>query len=133
MTMNQNTQTLLARKAPTVAGTFEARAYAALDARSPLAPAVIRRRDPGPDDVQLEVLFCGVCHSDLHQVRDEWQRAMPTVYPCVPGHEVVGRVVKAGRAVRKLKEGDLAAVGCMVDSCRSCSACREGKEQLCEG
>ena len=76
---------------------------------------------PGPQDVQIEMLYCGVCHSDLHQVRNEWQHAMPTVYPCVPGHEIVGRVVKAGSAVRKFKEGDLAAVGCMVDSCRTCS------------
>jgi uncharacterized zinc-type alcohol dehydrogenase-like protein len=79
------------------------------------------------------VLYCGVCHSDLHQVRSEWQKTMPTVYPCVPGHEIVGRVAKAGSAVRKLKEGDLAAVGCMVDSCRTCAACREGQEQFCEG
>jgi alcohol dehydrogenase (NADP+) len=83
--------------------------------------------------VQLDVLFCGVCHSDLHQVRNEWQSVMPTIYPCVPGHEIVGRVVKVGRAVRKFKEGDLAAVGCMVDSCRSCAACRDGQEQFCEG
>jgi uncharacterized zinc-type alcohol dehydrogenase-like protein len=79
------------------------------------------------------VLFCGVCHSDLHQARDEWQAAMPTAYPCVPGHEVVGRVVKTGSAVRKFKEGELAAVGCMVDSCRACAACAEGEEQFCGG
>ena len=79
------------------------------------------------------MLFCGVCHSDLHQVRNEWQNTMPTVYPCVPGHEIVGRVVKAGGAVQKFKEGDLAAVGCMVDSCRTCAACRDGQEQFCEG
>jgi uncharacterized zinc-type alcohol dehydrogenase-like protein len=117
----------------TVGQTYEARAYAAASATSEMAPASIRRRSPGPQDVQIEVLFCGVCHSDLHQVRNEWQYAMPTVYPCVPGHEIVGRVVKAGSAVRKFKEGDLAAVGCMVDSCRTCSACREGLEQFCEG
>jgi len=114
-------------------GTHEARAFAASSASSRLGPATIRRRTPGPQDVQLDVLFCGVCHSDLHQVRNEWQSAMPTVYPCVPGHEIVGRVAKAGSAVRKFKEGDLAAVGCMVDSCRTCAACREGQEQFCEG
>jgi uncharacterized zinc-type alcohol dehydrogenase-like protein len=115
------------------AKTYEARAYAAAGPSSGLAPASIRRRVPGPKDVQLEVRFCGVCHSDLHQVRSEWQNTMPTVYPCVPGHEIVGRVAKTGGAVRKFKEGDLAAVGCLVDSCRACSACREGQEQFCEG
>jgi uncharacterized zinc-type alcohol dehydrogenase-like protein len=130
--MNETTQETLASAAP-AAKTYEARAYAAPSASSPLAPAIIRRRAPGPRDVQLEVLFCGVCHSDLHQVRNEWQKTMPTVYPCVPGHEIVGRVVEAGRDVRKFKEGDLAAVGCMVDSCGTCSACREGQEQFCEG
>jgi uncharacterized zinc-type alcohol dehydrogenase-like protein len=83
--------------------------------------------------VQIEVLFCGVCHSDLHQVRDEWHGTMPTVYPCVPGHEMVGRVVAVGRDVRAFEEGDLAAVGCLVDSCRSCAACEEGEEQFCAG
>ncbi len=114
------------------AGTYETRAFAASSATSQLEPATIRRRDPQPHDVQLDVLFCGVCHSDLHQVRNEWQRVVPTVYPCVPGHEIVGRVVRAGSAVRKFKEGDLAAVGCLVDSCRTCSACREGLEQFCD-
>jgi len=131
--MSETMQTTLACGAPPAAKTYEARAYAATSASSPLAPATIRRRAPGPLDVQMKVLFCGVCHSDLHQVRDEWQKTMPTVYPCVPGHEIVGRVTKAGRAVRKFKEGDLAAVGCMVDSCRACPACREGLEQFCEG
>jgi len=111
----------------------ETRAYAAASATSGLGPATIKRREPGMHDVQIEVLFCGVCHSDLHQVRGEWQNTMPTVYPCVPGHEIVGRVTQAGSAVRKLKEGDRAAVGCMVDSCRKCSACRDGQEQFCEG
>jgi uncharacterized zinc-type alcohol dehydrogenase-like protein len=115
------------------AGTFPARAYAASSATSPLAAADIRRRAPGPQDVQIEILYCGVCHSDLHQVRDEWHATMPTQYPCVPGHEIVGRVVKAGSAVRRFREGDLAAVGCMVDSCRTCPSCREGLEQFCDG
>jgi uncharacterized zinc-type alcohol dehydrogenase-like protein len=114
------------------AGTYEARAFAASSPTSGLGPATIRRRDPQPHDVQLAVLFCGICHSDLHQARDEWKNSMPTVYPCVPGHEIVGRVTRAGGAVRKFKEGDLAAVGCMVDSCHTCSACREGEEQFCE-
>jgi uncharacterized zinc-type alcohol dehydrogenase-like protein len=131
--MSETTQATLTEGAAGAAETYEARAYAASSARSGLAPATIRRRAPRPQDVQLEVLYCGVCHSDLHQVRSEWQKTMPTVYPCVPGHEIVGRVAKAGSAVRKLKEGDLAAVGCMVDSCRTCAACREGQEQFCEG
>lgn len=111
---------------------FPARAYAAASATSGMAPISIQRREPGPQDVQIEILYCGVCHSDLHQVRNEWKEALPTVYPCVPGHEIVGRVVKAGREVKKFKEGDLAAVGCMVDSCRTCSNCREGLENYCE-
>jgi alcohol dehydrogenase (NADP+) len=130
--MIETTQATLAGAAK-AGETYEARAYAAASASSLLAPATIRRRALRPRDVQLEVLFCGVCHSDLHQVRNEWQGTMPTVYPCVPGHEIVGRVAKAGSAVRKFKEGNLAAVGCMVDSCRTCAACREGHEQFCEG
>jgi alcohol dehydrogenase (NADP+) len=112
--------------------TFPAKAFAAQSATSPLAPHSIKRRSPRPQDVQLEILYCGVCHSDLHQVRNEWQHAMPTVYPCVPGHEIVGRVVKVGSAVKKFKEGDIAAVGCLVDSCRKCAACLDGDEQYCE-
>lgn len=112
--------------------TFAARAYAAQSATSTLGPFKIQRRSPGPRDVQMEILFCGVCHSDLHQARDEWHDSMPTVYPCVPGHEIVGRVVKAGSAVKKFKEGDLAAVGCMVDSDRTCPNCRAGEEQYCD-
>jgi uncharacterized zinc-type alcohol dehydrogenase-like protein len=112
--------------------THTAKAYSARSATSGLAPASIRRRHPRPQDVEIEVLYCGVCHSDLHTVRDEWKSIMPTVYPCVPGHEIVGRVVKAGSAVRKFKEGDIAAVGCLVDSCRTCASCREGLEQYCE-
>jgi uncharacterized zinc-type alcohol dehydrogenase-like protein len=111
---------------------FTARAYAAQSAKSAMAPFTVHRRSPRPQDVQIEILYCGVCHSDLHQVRNEWQSVMPTVYPCVPGHEIVGRVVKAGSAVRKFKEGDIAAVGCLVDSCRVCASCRAGQEQYCE-
>jgi len=105
------------------------RAYSAASKTSPLAQSAIQRRDVGPGDVQIDILYCGVCHSDLHQARDEWHN---TIYPCVPGHEIVGRVVKTGRDVKKLKEGDLAAVGCMVDSCRTCTNCRDGNEQYCD-
>lgn len=113
--------------------THPAKSYMAHSTTSPLVSGTIQRREPGPKDVQIEVLYCGVCHSDLHQVRDEWHEAMPTVYPCVPGHEIVGRVVRAGNAVKKFKEGDRAAVGCMVDSDRVCENCRAGLEQYCEG
>src|SRR5436309_7136930 len=112
--------------------TSAARAYAAQSPTSGLAPFTTRRRAPRPQDVQIEILYCGVCHSDLHQVRDEWQAVMPTVYPCVPGHEIVGRVTAAGSAVTKFKEGDLTAVGCMVDSCRVCPNCREGLGPYCD-
>lgn len=112
--------------------TYETRAYAASSPTSGLAPATIRRREPRPTDLELEVQFCGICHSDLHQVRDEWHKNMPTTYPCVPGHEIVGRVVRAGSAVRRFREGELAAVGCMVDSCRTCGPCSAGEEQFCE-
>jgi uncharacterized zinc-type alcohol dehydrogenase-like protein len=106
-----------------------AKAYAAHAATSPLVPYSFERRDPGPLDVQIDILFCGVCHSDLHTVRNEWGG---TPYPCVPGHEIVGRVTKVGGQVKKFKEGDLAAIGCMVDSCRTCSACKANLEQFCE-
>jgi uncharacterized zinc-type alcohol dehydrogenase-like protein len=112
--------------------TFPAKAYAASSATAPLGPLNISRRDPRPSDVQIEILFCGVCHSDLHQVRNEWKDVMPTVYPVVPGHEIVGRVVKVGSAVKKFKEGDIAAVGCLVDSCRTCANCRAGYQQYCQ-
>ena len=111
---------------------YTAKAYAAGSPTSGLAPSTIRRRIPGPKDVQIDILYCGVCHSDLHQVRNEWQNDMPTVYPCVPGHEIVGRVAKTGNAVSNFKTGDLAAVGCMVDSCRTCASCRAGEEQYCD-
>jgi uncharacterized zinc-type alcohol dehydrogenase-like protein len=109
----------------------KAKAYSAASATSPLARATIPRRDPTERDVQIEILFCGICHSDLHQVRNEWSDAMPTVYPCVPGHEIVGRVTKVGSAVTRYKPGDLAAVGCMVDSDGTCPECKAGLEQLC--
>jgi uncharacterized zinc-type alcohol dehydrogenase-like protein len=105
------------------------RGFAARDAKGPLGPFEIERRDPKVTDVQIEILFCGVCHSDLHTVRDEWKN---TVYPVVPGHEIVGRVTKVGPGVKKYKVGDLAGVGCLVDSCRTCVDCREGLEQYCE-
>ncbi|MBW4043801.1 MAG: NAD(P)-dependent alcohol dehydrogenase [Acidobacteria bacterium] len=110
---------------------FNAKAYSAISATSPLASTVIARRDPSENDVQIEILFCGVCHSDLHYSRNEWRDVMPAVYPCVPGHEIVGRVTKVGSAVTKLKVGDLAGVGCMVDSDGSCPSCRAGLEQFC--
>jgi len=130
--MSETRQVTLAAAAGAVK-TYEARAFAASGPGLELVPATIRRRAPRPQDMQLDVLFCGVCHSDLHQVRNEWQKTMPTIYPCVPGHEIVGRVTKVGGAVRKFKDGDLAAVGCLVDSCRTCAACRDGQEQFCEG
>jgi alcohol dehydrogenase (NADP+) len=107
-----------------------AKTYSATTPTSPLAPFSIPRRDPGAHDVQIQILFCGVCHSDIHTARNEWHG---TTYPCVPGHEIVGRVTRVGAAVKKFKEGDVAAVGCMVDSCRECQNCKEGLEQFCEG
>src|SRR3954451_21977556 len=111
-------------------GQYKAKAYAAANANSPLASITIPRRDPGEHDVQIEILFCGICHSDLHTVLNEWS-AIPTVYPCVPGHEIVGRVTKVGSAVTKFKPGDIAAVGCLVDSDGSCPECQAGFEQYC--
>jgi uncharacterized zinc-type alcohol dehydrogenase-like protein len=105
------------------------KAYAAQSSTSPLAPFSFERRDPSPTDVQIEILYCGVCHSDIHTARDEWGG---TIYPCVPGHEIVGRVSKVGSKVAKFKKGDLAGVGCMVDSCRVCDSCKAGLEQYCE-
>jgi uncharacterized zinc-type alcohol dehydrogenase-like protein len=104
------------------------KAYAAQSATSPLAPWSLDRREPTPHDVQIDILYCGVCHSDLHTVRGEWGG---TVFPAVPGHEIVGRVTKVGDHVKRFKVGDLAAVGCMVDSCRECSNCKQGLEQYC--
>src|SRR5271170_1072256 len=111
---------------------YNAKAYSAASAKLPLGSTKISRRDPTENDVQIEILFCGVCHSDLHQVRNEWSGVMPTVYPCVPGHEIVGRVTKVGPKVSGFKPGDLAAVGCMVDSCGSCPSCKENLEQYCD-
>ncbi|MEM5313723.1 NAD(P)-dependent alcohol dehydrogenase [Paraburkholderia sp. JHI869] len=103
--------------------------YAARDAASPLAPFEFQRRDLRELDVRIDVLFCGVCHSDLHQARDEWRN---TIYPVVPGHEIVGRVAETGTGVTKYKVGELVGVGCLVDSCRTCPSCAEGLEQYCE-
>src|SRR5271170_1654596 len=110
---------------------YNAKAFSAVSATSPLASTTIARRDPTESDVQIEILFCGICHSDLHQARNEWSGVMPTAYPCVPGHEIVGRVTKVGSAVTKFKAGDLAAVGCLVDSDGTCPECKAGLEQFC--
>ena len=110
---------------------YQAKAYSAASATSPLASTQISRRETTDLDIQIEILFCGICHSDLHSVRNEWSSIMPTVYPIVPGHEIVGRVTKVGSAVTKFKPGDLAGVGCLVDSDHTCSHCRDGLEQLC--
>jgi len=106
-----------------------ARAYAAHSPTDPLAPHAVERRDPGAHDVEIDILFCGICHSDIHQVRDEWGGS---IYPMVPGHEIVGRVTRVGGAVTRFAAGDLAGVGCMVDSCRTCASCARGLEQFCE-
>lgn len=106
------------------------RAYSAAGASSPLSPDRINRREPAGRDVQIEILFCGICHSDLHQVRNEWS-SLPTVYPCVPGHEIVGRVQRVGSAVTRFQPGDRVGVGCMVDSDGDCSECQAGFEQFC--
>jgi uncharacterized zinc-type alcohol dehydrogenase-like protein len=105
------------------------KAFGTEAAEAPLQALSINRRKPTPHDVEIEILYCGVCHSDLHTARNEWHG---TIYPCVPGHEIVGRVVSVGSHVSKFKAGDLAAVGCMVDSCRECEHCAEGLEQYCE-
>lgn len=108
---------------------IKSKAYAAQSPSSPLTPFEIDRRPPGPEDVQIDILYCGVCHSDVHTARNEWAN---TVYPSVPGHEIVGRVVAVGDKVTGFKVGDLAGVGCMVDSCGHCHPCGEGEEQYCE-
>jgi uncharacterized zinc-type alcohol dehydrogenase-like protein len=114
---------------PTSPATRNAKGYAAQSASSPLAPFSVQRREPLPSDVVIEILYCGVCHSDLHQARNEWSNS---TYPLVPGHEIVGRVVKTGHNVKNFQEGDFAAVGCMVDSCGKCPSCMRGLEQYCE-
>jgi uncharacterized zinc-type alcohol dehydrogenase-like protein len=103
--------------------------YAALNAQSPLAPFSFTRREPGPTEIAVEILYCGVCHSDLHMARNEWGQSM---YPLVPGHEIVGRVLSAGSAVKRFKAGEIAAIGVIVDSCRKCAPCRHGEEHFCK-
>ncbi len=104
------------------------KAYAVQHAADQLGPFSFERREPGPHDVQIEILYCGVCHSDLHQARNEWNNS---IYPMVPGHEIVGRVTKVGAHVKQFKPGDLAGIGCFVDSCRECANCKAGDEQYC--
>ena len=113
----------------TIAITKQVGAFGTAAPAGPLKQLNIQRRKPTPHDVEIEILFCGVCHSDLHTARNEWHG---TIYPCVPGHEIVGKIVNAGSHVKKFKVGDFAAVGCMVDSCRECEYCKEGLEQYCE-
>jgi len=110
---------------------YKTKAYSAASATSPLASTTISRRDPTEHDVQIDILFCGICHSDLHSVRNDWSEFMPTVYPIVPGHEIVGRVTKVGSAVTKYRVGDIGAVGCLVDSDRTCPQCKAGLENFC--
>ena len=108
---------------------LETKAYAVKDSKSKLGPFILSRRDPGPHDVLIEIHYCGICHSDIHQVRNEWDNAN---YPMVPGHEIAGRVVHIGNQVKRFKTGDSVGVGCFVDTCRSCSNCKAGEEQFCE-
>src|ERR1700754_1163603 len=103
--------------------------YAAQSAKSPLAPFQFERRTPREHDVLIEIAYCGICHSDIHQARDEWGGSN---FPMVPGHEIVGRVTRVGSKVSRFKVGDLAGVGCLVDSCRTCPSCKDGQEQFCE-
>ena len=108
---------------------FTTHAFAAPAAGAPLAPFSVERREPGPFDVLIDIEFCGVCHSDIHQARDEWTGAL---FPMVPGHEIVGRVSRVGGSVTRFAPGDRVGVGCMVDSCRTCDPCRQAEEQFCE-
>lgn len=109
---------------------IKTKAYAAQSAQSPLTPFQFERRDPRPDDVVIEIAYCGICHSDIHTARGEWG---PTAYPCVPGHEIVGKVIQVGKRVKRFKVGDLAGVGCFVDSCGKCPSCKSHEEQFCVG
>lgn len=109
---------------------YNTKAYSAVSATSPLSSTQIKRRDPTEHDVQIEILFCGICHSDVHSVRNEWSDFMSTTYPIVPGHEIVGRVTQVGSAVTKYKLGDLAAVGCLVDSDGTCPNCQANLENF---
>ena len=106
------------------------KAYAAQSATTPFAPHSIDRREPGPKDVAIEILYCGVCHSDLHTARGEWPGVQ---FPCVPGHEIIGKVTGTGSDVIRFKPGQIVGVGCMVDSCRTCAQCHDGLEQYCDG
>ncbi|GAB7025306.1 NAD(P)-dependent alcohol dehydrogenase [Geotalea toluenoxydans] len=112
---------------------YKAKAYSVTSATAPFASNTIMRRETTERDVQIEILFCGICHSDLHTVRDEWHSVMPTAYPCVPGHEIVGKVTKVGAAVSRFKPGDLVGVGCLVDSDHTCPNCKTDLEQFCRG
>jgi uncharacterized zinc-type alcohol dehydrogenase-like protein len=116
---------------PVGTGPTSARAYGALKANSPLESMQIKRRAVGPNDVLLDVLYCGICHSDIHHAHDEWNPIVPTAFPCVPGHEIIGRVQAVGSAVTKFKVGDIGGVGCMVDSCGTCENCLDDREQYC--
>jgi alcohol dehydrogenase (NADP+) len=107
---------------------IQSKGYAARDPKSDLTPWSFERRDVGPHDIQIEILYCGVCHSDLHQIRNDW---FPGIFPMVPGHEIVGKIIKVGDHVKKFKTGELAGVGCMVDSCQTCENCKRGLEQYC--
>lgn len=108
---------------------IQVKAFAAYDAETPLKPFEFERKDVGPNQVQIEILYSGVCHSDIHTAKGDWG---PAIYPLVPGHEIVGRIIKTGENVTKFSEGQLAGVGCFVDSCRKCASCKEGEEQFCE-
>jgi alcohol dehydrogenase (NADP+) len=112
---------------------YQAKAYSVASAKSSFTADTVQRRETTDRDVQIEILFCGICHSDLHTARDEWNSVMPTTYPCVPGHEIVGRVTKVGAEVSKFKAGDLVGVGCLVDSDHTCPNCHDGLEQFCPG
>lgn len=120
-----------AQDAPVGNNPFPVQAWGATTATSSLGPMKIERRAIGPNDVLLDVLYCGICHSDIHTVRDEWRATLPIVYPSVPGHEIIGRVQEVGSAVTKFRVGDIGGVGCMVDSCRTCENCLADREQNC--